>query len=399
MSFLDDLAKSTQMFKQGATQFGTQQHINEATVTLEKMRTQHANAATGEIENEKELRKKQSELAKMLTANLTSIGSDANDIQMAFQAIAPKQFQTPDEMIMEGALTGSEFLQDTGKKVIQKTTGEKERIKNQSALDLWNQTTGRKFAIEQQQQMLGKNALAPSGYELINSSIATSMQEKNLGKFQEYDQTSAPLVDTLLELNELVERAGTTGFGSIEDRAQLNRLSIKAQLLSKDATYKLGVLNGADAEFLKGIMPTLGDVGAFTTFAQTAKTKYKSELDNVLTNRRRVLSNLNLRPSGRMLERRKGLAGSERVARTSGESIIAPRIPQEAMPGKKPASSSSPTMQVDAKKVGRMGAGGGAGDKFVGTIADMLRAQVKKTRETIKKRNEESRKLRERNRR
>lgn len=107
MSFVDDLAKAQQMFAFGARQLATQQHVSEASEVAQVMTQQLADGTMKDME----YRQKTNQLAKALQANLVGVGADANDIQLAFNAISPKQFGSSlDAFSMGDKGTGKEML-------------------------------------------------------------------------------------------------------------------------------------------------------------------------------------------------------------------------------------------------------------------------------------------------
>lgn len=111
MSFLDDLTKASNLLNQNATQLAVQQRVNEASSAAQQMRQQ---MVEGQLK-EQEFRKQSSQLAKDLQAQLVSVGADANDVQLAFKAIAPQQYGNPLQAQLAGetevAARGEAFLE------------------------------------------------------------------------------------------------------------------------------------------------------------------------------------------------------------------------------------------------------------------------------------------------
>lgn len=98
MAFIDDLAKASQLFNQNATGLAVQQRVNTAASQMQEMKTQLADGFIKDAE----FRKQSNALARDLQAQLVSVGADANDIQLAFKAIAPQQYGNAQQAFMVG---------------------------------------------------------------------------------------------------------------------------------------------------------------------------------------------------------------------------------------------------------------------------------------------------------
>lgn len=100
---MDGLGK----LREGLQRRATNQAINQA---QEEMNT------VNQFETDEMSRRKQMNLvAQNMTMNMLKSGADANQIQLASQAITPKQIQNSAQAFYEGQMTGSKGLQDLAK--------------------------------------------------------------------------------------------------------------------------------------------------------------------------------------------------------------------------------------------------------------------------------------------
>jgi len=100
-----ELFQALQMFQQGVQQAAATSAVNEAHKAM--------NQINASVTDEAQKRTQLQDLGNQLALRLTGAGASAAAVQNAFQAVAPKQFNSVDQMEMEGELTGSALLKNT----------------------------------------------------------------------------------------------------------------------------------------------------------------------------------------------------------------------------------------------------------------------------------------------
>ena len=102
MANLSEFTQAVNSFSTGMKQFATDRAIGAATDQVNQL-----NAA---VKDEGQKRAALTQLSNSLAMDLARIGTDPAQAQAAFKAVAPQQFGTVDQALLEGALTGSKDL-------------------------------------------------------------------------------------------------------------------------------------------------------------------------------------------------------------------------------------------------------------------------------------------------
>lgn len=98
------------MFNQGATEIATLGAVQDA--------NQQINQIKAQMTNEGEQRAALQETANQLALRLAGVGASGTQINAAFESIAPQQFGSAEQMQLFGAANNSQFLEDTGERLI-----------------------------------------------------------------------------------------------------------------------------------------------------------------------------------------------------------------------------------------------------------------------------------------
>lgn len=153
---LDDVIKAFGAFNQGVGEAATITAIDEAKQRVDQFRQQGLKDA--------ELRKGLQQTADDLALKLAGTGASGTQIQTAFKAIAPQQFATPQQAILEGQLSGNEFIGQAGAEAIEDIglakEPEKERDHNRRLRLQANALAGQAGVQDKkQQQIMGRQII------------------------------------------------------------------------------------------------------------------------------------------------------------------------------------------------------------------------------------------------
>lgn len=106
MAGLDDLMKGLGAFNDGVRQLATTNAINDAHQQITDINSQQMN----------DLAKRQAaeQVAKDMSLRMINAGAHETTVQRAFDSLAPKQFKSPDEAILQGKMQGSDDIVNAG---------------------------------------------------------------------------------------------------------------------------------------------------------------------------------------------------------------------------------------------------------------------------------------------
>jgi hypothetical protein len=240
MSFLDELTKATNLFDRASTGYAVQERVNKAASTVDDMRRQ---LNDGHIK-EQEFRKQSSALARDLQAQLVGIGADTNDIQQAFKAIAPQNFQSP----LQAQLAGETEVAQRGRALQREQT----RFQTDEAIRLNTAKINAKEAKEAQMGILIPDMKPIKGVSITKDSVK---------KVKSAKAATDSLIPTLKALTKMFKDEGTEFAGP--KAAKMEQLVRDAQLIYKSEDFAgLGVLTGPDLRLLEEILPDLTSAGA-----------------------------------------------------------------------------------------------------------------------------------------
>jgi len=107
---MQDLLAALQMFKQGVQEAATASAINDAHAQVQQIRTG--------IQDEAQQRQAFQNLSNDVALRLTGVGANGQQIQSAFQAIAPQNFGSAEQLQLEGQLSGNKFYQQQASDII-----------------------------------------------------------------------------------------------------------------------------------------------------------------------------------------------------------------------------------------------------------------------------------------
>lgn len=107
---MQDLFQALQMFQQGVQQAAVYNGVNNATAQMQEIQK----AAVDEGQKRQQLQQLSNETA----LRLTGLGASGVQIKSAFDAIAPQNFGSAEQMQLEGALSGNQQLQQVSGDII-----------------------------------------------------------------------------------------------------------------------------------------------------------------------------------------------------------------------------------------------------------------------------------------
>lgn len=126
---MQDLLAALQMFKQGVQEAATASAINDAHAQVQQIRTG--------IQDEAQQRQAFQNLSNDVALRLTGVGANGQQIQSAFQAIAPQNFGSAEQLQLEGMLSGNKQYQQQAESIIgQRDKKQKDLLAIQHQYDL-----------------------------------------------------------------------------------------------------------------------------------------------------------------------------------------------------------------------------------------------------------------------
>ncbi len=181
-----DLYQALQMFQQGTQQAAIAGAVNDAT------------AAMGDIHSgitkEADQRKALKQLSDQTALRLTGLGASGTQIQSAFNAIAPQNFGSVEQMQIEGDLSGSPLLQSTSTNILkrrqQAVMAEKQYEANLK-MQLQQQEIAGKFGLQAQKAGLDKKELKTDEWKQLDATAASLTQGQDIMKsFNSLDKST-----------------------------------------------------------------------------------------------------------------------------------------------------------------------------------------------------------------
>jgi hypothetical protein len=267
-----ELFKALQMFNDGVQQAATTSAVNDATKAMQQIQTG--------ITDEAEQRRALDQLSRETALRLTGTGANGAQINSAFQAIAPQNFGSAEQMQLEGMARGSAHLTNTAGSIIKQRTNEKnDLLAYENALQMRLQDRRAMHELLMTKgKAAGKQLVAP-GFEFTPGYTPT---EKDVEDLKMTSAAYSTVTSDLKRLDSMVEKYGTEfatvpGFGG-QDKAEMLQTK-EAMLLQLKEMEKLGALAGPDVDVLAKVMP---DPTTFRT------NKYKQQSQNfksILENR------------------------------------------------------------------------------------------------------------------
>lgn len=273
---MQDLFQALQMFQNGVKEAAVTTAVNDATKQMDAIKMSQIDEAAQ--------RRALQDLSNQTALRLTGAGANGTQIQSAFNAIAPQNFGSAEQMQLEGALSGNQQLQQVSSEIIGGRESKAERAE-QRAFNRQLALQDRQF---QQQALLaglkgeGKRASVP-GFEIAPG---VNLTDKDLEALKTGSESYMNIDQALTSLDKMVGKSGTEAltvpiFGG-QDKKQMQQLKTSMVLQLKEME-KLGALAGPDVEVLENIMP---DPTAYRTAQYTkASQVFRTELKNRLKNR------------------------------------------------------------------------------------------------------------------
>lgn len=119
---MQDLFQALQMFQNGVKEAAATSAVNDAAAQMQQIKTQ--------ITDEAEQRRALQDLSNQTALRLTGAGASGTHIQSAFNAIAPQNFGSAEQLQLEGQLSGNQFYQDQASQIIgQRQQGRKDEAR------------------------------------------------------------------------------------------------------------------------------------------------------------------------------------------------------------------------------------------------------------------------------
>ncbi len=103
---MDDVFKSLSMFQDGLQKYAVSQGINDA--------TQAVSDANANIQDQMQRRQAHEQIARDLALKLTGVGASPQQVQQSMGAIMPTAINNPQDMYMQGQMSGNKDMQAMG---------------------------------------------------------------------------------------------------------------------------------------------------------------------------------------------------------------------------------------------------------------------------------------------
>lgn len=239
-----DLFTALQMFQSGVKDLFAQRTIAQANDAVQQVKAQEG--------DQFKQRAALQGIANQLTLSLAGQGANPQQIAMAAGAIAPKQFATSDQAILEGTMTGDKTLVDRGIQADQAQNANRLQLM-QAQSNIAEKSQGRLF--DHQEAMLEKKAQL----DAQRAAKAKPVSEADVG-FNTNIQVANKFID---QLKASVVRSGTwesSMFGNKEDAANLDGLPYKlaityAKIVDPSSVAREGEVQAAQ-KYLINLGPT-----------------------------------------------------------------------------------------------------------------------------------------------
>lgn len=205
---MQELMQAFGMFKQSVQEAATTNAVNDATAQMQQIKTG--------ITDQAQQRVALQGLSDQLALRLTGVGAPASTIQTAFQAIAPQQFGSVEQMDIEGQLSGD--------KQLQKVAGKMKASAQQAKMAQLAYEAGLKAQL-QQQELMGKMQI---------EGVKAGLQRKDL-KSEEI-KTVSEATDTLEQLEKL--QTDYNAFDTMFPRTGFGRKDIGPDAATFEASNK-----------------------------------------------------------------------------------------------------------------------------------------------------------------
>jgi hypothetical protein len=295
MSGMSDFLTSLQMLNQGIQQAGTAYAVNNAQKAVDDINLN--------IQDEGQKRQAHQQLANDLALRLTGIGTDAAHIQGAFQALAPKNFGSVEQLQIEAGLSGNNQLQkqattlqnqnygEWNKQARKQTDYDIEKINAKDKHDRRAQGTDAqaKFLETMAEQNVPLYKIATvqdpqTGQVSLDRGKYVQMSKEEATKHREKAGVVEDIASTLKEMDALVEDGGVTSWSAPlkKQRAKTLKAKFTDLLLKGKEKYKLGVLQELDLEQMKHVIPDGSDAWSGYESYKAVSNNLKGSLGNEL---------------------------------------------------------------------------------------------------------------------
>lgn len=179
-----ELFQALQMFQQGVQQAATTSAVNDATQAMQDIHTNIADQA--------QQRQALDQLSRQTALRLVGTGADGTQIQSAFQAVAPQQYGSVDQLQIDAALTGNKQQAGVAQGLI--------ADKRQQAMKMMQMEYGFKQAMEDKK----------FNRDLLLEQMKLSKTNKDLKPEEVAFQTNINVADKMLnDLEQTFKEKGT----------------------------------------------------------------------------------------------------------------------------------------------------------------------------------------------
>lgn len=275
---INDLFQALQMFQQGVQQYAITGAVNDANAQMQALNQAQI--------DEGQKRQQLQQLANGVALKLTGVGASGQQIQSAFNAINPQNFGSVEQMQLEGALSGNQYLQGTAGSIL----GEREA----KAMRAEDRAFGRQVSLQnqrfQQELMIESMKAGAKGTQsLPNFQIAPGV--KLTEKDQEELKATAANYDMIKRgLERMDAKVGQVGteflaapqiLGGGRDKRELEQEQNNIMLQLKELE-KLGALAGPDIDALAKVIPdpTSASTGTYTVRSEAFKQQLNDRLQS-----------------------------------------------------------------------------------------------------------------------
>lgn len=186
-----ELFQALQMFQQGVSQAATTAAVNDAAQAMQDIHSQ--------ITDQAQQRQALDQLSRQTALRLTGTGASGTQIQSAFQAVAPQQYGSIDQLQIDAALSGNNQQGQVAQSLI--------ADKRQQAMKMLQMEYGFKQAMEDKK----------FNRDLLLEQMKLSKTNKELKPEEIAFQTNINVADKMInELEDTIKTHGTfeLGFGT-----------------------------------------------------------------------------------------------------------------------------------------------------------------------------------------
>lgn len=273
----EDLFQAFQMFQKGVQEAAVSGAVNEATAAMQQIKQSNM--------DQMQQRQALQGLSNEVALRLAGVGAPASTIQSAFQAIAPQNFGSAEQMQLEGALSGDQQLQQAASGIIgerRQAARSQAAFENQLAMQREEASDFRRMKLDALKSSM-KRGPEPKVFGLERVDSEVELTPKEVADLRGSMANLANIGKGVKALDDLVSQHGTVQFdipGGARASSKMETAFGSLLMAVKDqGLYNLGVLQKIDVEALEKIIPNPSSFITEGTY-RSKMDQFKRELAN-----------------------------------------------------------------------------------------------------------------------